>query len=505
VNVIPSRRPPKPTSYNHLLTGRFAYVAILALAAVLRVFRLDGQSMWFDEAARLLVAQGDVLSIVRETGGDTLPPMYHLLMHFWGQLGWQDFYVRIPSALAGVALVAVVAALGRVMFDNRTGLAAALIVALMPYQVFHSQQANLYALLALLAGLQMLFFWQAMISGGRAWLAAFVVVAAVGMYVHYFAGLVSLVLHAWLLLAGRMTAGGHYRRRWPSVLAADGFLALLCLPLVAYFLRGAAEVRGTFWLTRPNLAAPLATLHLFTMSYSLTGVWAGLAFVLTLLLLAVALLELAYAYRRQPEQRPVLLLLVLLAFLPILLVFLISQVTPVYLDRTLIICVPAYALLLGRALATTRRRAPTPYLAGAMLALMVFSLYGYYFLDRYRKPDYRAAAAYVAQHVESGEAVVHSGNGAYLPFLYYLGPERQVILAGDPAPHHPAKLYETAGGRAIDWPDLAQWPSIWLVVAFDHSIDYQEGVVSEFGQRYLPLEDVVIDGILLRRYEVTEG
>ncbi|MFN2224100.1 MAG: hypothetical protein ACK2UH_16210, partial [Candidatus Promineifilaceae bacterium] len=178
---------------------------------------------------------------------------------------------------------------------------------------------------------------------------------------------------------------------------------------------------------------------------------------------------------------------------------------PVYLDRTLIICVPAYALLLGRALATTRRRAPTPYLAGAMLALMVFSLYGYYFLDRYRKPDYRAAAAYVAQHVESGEAVVHSGNGAYLPFLYYLGPERQVILAGDPAPHHPAKLYETAGGRAIDWPDLAQWPSIWLVVAFDHSIDYQEGVVSEFGQRYLPLEDVVIDGILLRRYEVTEG
>lgn len=479
-------------------------MAILLLAAALRLYRLDGQSMWFDEAARLLVAKGDVLSIVRETGGDTLPPLYHLLLHFWGLLSWQDFHVRLPSALAGLLLVAVAAALGRAMFDRRTGLTAALIVALMPYQVFHDQQANVYALLAFLAGLQMLSFWRAMAGGRRAWLAAFVLSAAAGMYVHYFAGLVTLTVHVWLLLAGRMADGGRYRRRWSALLAADGLLVLLCLPLVAYFLRGASQVGGNFWLTRPNVAAPLATLHLFTVSYSLSGLWAALAFVLTLLLLAVALLELAYAYRRSPAQRPALSYLLLLASLPILLVFLVSQVTPVYLDRTLIVCTPAYALLLARALATTRWRSPAPYLAGALLALMIFSLYGYYFLDRYSKPDYRVVAAYVRQRLDENELLVHSGNGAYLPFLYYLGPERHVILEGDPAPHHPAKLYETAAGRAISREELERWPSFWLVMAFDHSIDYQEGVVEAFDQEYRLLDAEVIDGIVLRRYEVTK-
>jgi mannosyltransferase len=503
VNVFLGRTLPKQALSDNLLTSRFVYVPILVLAAGLRIFQLDGQSMWFDEAARLLVAQGSVQSIVRETGGDTLPPLYHLVMHFWGQLGWQDFYVRMPSALAGVALVAVAAALGRAMFDNRTGLAAAAIVALMPYQVFHSQQANLYAWLALLAGLQILFFWRAMASGGRAWLAAFMASAAAGIYVHYFAALVTLVLHVWLLLVDRTMQGGRYRRRWKNLLPADGFLIILCLPVAGYFLRGASQVGGNFWLMRPNLAAPLATLHLFTVSYSLSGLWAGLAFVLTLSLLAVVLLELAYAYRRRPEQRPALSLLFLLAFLPIVLVFLISQLRPIYLERTLIICAPAYALLMGRALARTRRRSPTPYLAGVLLALMVFSLYGYYFLDRYSKPDYRAAAAYVSQRMESDEALIHSGNGAYLPFLFYLGPDRHFILAGDPAPHHPARLYETAGGRAVDWPDLAGWPSIWLVVAFDHSVDYQEAVVREFDQKYRLLDSAVVDGIVLRRYQVT--
>lgn len=504
MTVNPAITPANRLPVRALWTNRFAYVPLLLLAAVLRTFHLGAQSMWFDEAARLLVARGDVLAIVRETGGDTLPPLFHLMMHFWGQLGWGDFYLRVPSALAGVLLVAAAAALGRAMFDNRTGLVTAFIVAVMPYQVFHSQQANLYAWLALLSGLQVLFFWLAIGDGRRAWFGGYVLSAVAGMYIHYYAVLVTVILNAWLLLALRLAAGKRYRRRWSKVLAADAFIVLLSLPFVAYFVRGLSQVGGEFWLTRPNVAAPLSTLFLFTVSYSLSGIAAALAFVLTLALLALVLLELAYAYRRHAEQRPALLLLLLLAFLPILLIFLVSQVTPVYLDRTLIICTPAYALLLGRALATTRRRSPVPYLAGGLLALMLVSLYGYYFDARYGKPDYRDAAAYVAQRLGPGEPLVHTGNGGYLPFLHYLGPDDHFILEGDPAPHHPAELYEAAGGRAISRDDLAQWPTMWLVVVFDHSIPYQRGALEEFDQNYQVLDEAVVDGIVLRHYDLNE-
>ena len=149
---------PSTRSLDNPAVGRYVMVAIMLLASALRFFQLDAQSMWFDEAARLLIAQTDVASIVRETGGDTLPPLHHLILHFWGLAGDQDFWLRLPAVAFGLLLVAVVFTLGKCLFGTKTGLISAFIMAVMPYQVYQSQQANIYSLLVLLAALQILFF-----------------------------------------------------------------------------------------------------------------------------------------------------------------------------------------------------------------------------------------------------------------------------------------------------------------------------------------------------------
>ena len=494
---------PSTRSLDNPAVGRYVMVAIMLLASALRFFQLDAQSMWFDEAARLLIAQTDVASIVRETGGDTLPPLHHLILHFWGLAGDQDFWLRVPAVAFGLLLVAVVFTLGKCIFGTKTGLISAFIMAVMPYQVYQSQQANIYSLLVLLAALQILFFWQAMLSGRRMWFAVFAVFAAAGMYVHYFASLVTLAANCWLALVGLVETGTNYRRRWSSLLAADAFIILLALPVVAYFLRSVGDVGGSFWLERPNVSAPLSTVYLFTLSYSLSGIWAAAGFVLTWIVVALVILELAYAYRRKVDERPALLLLLLLAFLPILLIFVFSLVVPLYLSRTLIITTPAFVLLMGRALATTRARSPVPYLAGGILALMIVSLYGYYFVSDFSKPDYRSAAAFVKERIESGQVLVHSSNGSYVPFLLYYGPEDHYLLDGDPAPHHPPRVYETAGGRTVSQDELSQWTSVWLVAAFDHSIPYQLDVLTQFDAAYPILDEEVIDGIVVKHYDLT--
>jgi uncharacterized membrane protein len=494
---------PSTRSLDNPAVGRYVMVAIMLLASALRFFQLDAQSMWFDEAARLLIAQTDVASIVRETGGDTLPPLHHLILHFWGLAGDQDFWLRLPSVAFGLLLVAVVFTLGKCLFGTKTGLISALIMAVMPYQVYQSQQANLYSLLVLLSALQILFFWRAMQGGRRLWFAIFAFFAAAGMYVHYFSGLVTLAVHVWLVLVGLIEAGRHYRRRWSSLIAADAFIILLALPVVAYFLRSVGDVGGTFWLERPNLAAPLSTVYLFTLSYSLSGIWAVAGFALTSMVVALVLLELAYAYRREADERPALLLLLILAFLPILLIFVVSQAVPLYLSRTLIITTPAYALLMGRALATTRLRSPVPYLSGGILVLIIVSLYGYYFVSDFSKPDYRSAAGYVTEHIKLGQALVHSSNGSYVPFLLYYGPEDHYLIDGDPAPHHPPRVHEAVGGQTVSRDELAKWSSIWLIVAFDHSIPYQVDLLAEFDATYPILDENVIDGIVVRHYDLT--
>jgi hypothetical protein len=128
----------------------------------------------------------------------------------------------------------------------------------------------------------------------------------------------------------------------------------------------------------------------------------------------------------------------------------------VYLDRTLIVCTPAYALLPGWALATKRLRSPVPYLMDGILAMMFWSFNGYYFDERFGKPDYRAAAALAGQVRDPDHPLVHTGSGGYVPFLYHLGPDQHFILEADPAPHYPARIHETADGRLFNRDDLVQ-------------------------------------------------
>ena len=131
---------------------------------------------------------------------------------------------------------------------------------------------------------------------------------------------------------------------------------------------------------------------------------------------------------------------------------------------------------------------------------MVVSLGSYYFDARFAKPPYREAAQHVFQMAQPDEAVVHTGNGSFVPFLFYVPPPNHFLLEGDPKPHQPGSLFSQLGGQSIAPEALTQFETFWLVVALDHSIDYQRQVVTQFDDRYALLDATEIGGILIRRY-----
>ncbi|MBM2827467.1 MAG: 2 protein [Dehalococcoidia bacterium] len=50
-------------------------LAISVLAFGLRVFHLGEQSLWYDEAFSILLARGDLESVIQRTALDTMPPL----------------------------------------------------------------------------------------------------------------------------------------------------------------------------------------------------------------------------------------------------------------------------------------------------------------------------------------------------------------------------------------------------------------------------------------------
>ena len=140
---------------------RWSQVVLLALVLLgfgLRLYRLDGQSMWSDEGLSLYRARqplDKLLSNIITVDGidtvDTNPPLYFLLLHYWrGVAGESVFGLRLLGALAGTMAVPLMYVLGKRAYGRLAGLAAALLLSISPFHVWQSQVLRNYGLLVTL-------------------------------------------------------------------------------------------------------------------------------------------------------------------------------------------------------------------------------------------------------------------------------------------------------------------------------------------------------------------
>ncbi|MCB0004789.1 MAG: glycosyltransferase family 39 protein, partial [Anaerolineae bacterium] len=135
----------------------------------------DGTSLWNDEGnswAMLARAYGEIAAAA---AADIHPPGYYWLLKTWSLLfGDSAWAMRSLSATLGVLLVVLVLALGRQVARNRSGwgyfpVLAALLAALNPFQIYYSQEARMYMLLAVeAAGVFWALLWVMEIGDLRA-------------------------------------------------------------------------------------------------------------------------------------------------------------------------------------------------------------------------------------------------------------------------------------------------------------------------------------------------
>jgi mannosyltransferase len=185
---------------------------IVGMGAILRLINLDRQSLWLDEGISYWIALRPLSELVGHLAtGDTHPPLHYLLLKGAIALGGSEWLLRFPSVLAGLVGIGLLYALGRELFDARTGLVAALIVAVSPLHIWHSQEARMYALVATLTLAAGLFAARALRT--NSWLDWGLLVAcqALALYTNTAAIWFTLALNgAALLLVGRLWQRGQF-------------------------------------------------------------------------------------------------------------------------------------------------------------------------------------------------------------------------------------------------------------------------------------------------------
>jgi 4-amino-4-deoxy-L-arabinose transferase-like glycosyltransferase len=387
---------------------------VLIPAAGLRLVGLGGQSFWTDEAISWETTTWTWSQFWAFVRVDPHPPLFYLTLRAWRWIGFDgEFGLRLFSALAGIATVAVVVALLRRTHGERAATVGGLLAAVNPQLVWVSQELRGMALAGLFVALSA-WGWQRARDGEkrRALLAAASLLAA--CYTHYFA----LFLLPAAVLADRTT-------RRIGFLTLAGFAPWL--PVMWSQAHANLDFRAVQPLWREIVETLLyANAGHFPWRWPMwTGLLDGLFaehfywYLACALLLVVPIIVLAASRTK----------LFLCYGGPLVLAWLTSRFIPIFQPKYLAVFLPMLAVAAGAGfVALAERRAR---LAGALLTAALFvpfwSLADLYFNPVYQKPPWRDALPRLTASLGNDDRVVFYASTDAKEVRYYLNKTLQHI------------------------------------------------------------------------------
>lgn len=217
-----------------LIANACVLLVILVLAAALRLYRLDDESLWYDEVVSVQVLDAQTFAgfLEQERVLDpAIVPLYFFLEYqWWHHVSASEYGLRIFSVILGLATIVTVWWLGTNIFSPKAGAIAALCTAFAVNQIYYSQEIRMYALMYLLAALSTLALERALAGQGRlVWWMGHWLASALLVWTHLFGTLV-LVAHGLAVL-------WIFRRRIRVVFIWAAGQTIYLLPLVWWILR----------------------------------------------------------------------------------------------------------------------------------------------------------------------------------------------------------------------------------------------------------------------------
>ncbi|WP_273825307.1 glycosyltransferase family 39 protein [Pseudomonas asplenii] len=399
-------------------------VPLLALALALRLYQLTAAAIWGDEGSSLLLAQYPLTELWTHAARDVHPPLYFALLRGWISLfGDSIFSIRLASALPGVVVVFLGIWLAHlVAAGRRATILAGLLLALLPTAVRYSQEIRMYSLMGvwLLGATLALVYWVHNPQRKR-YLVAYVLLMAAGFYTHYFTALCVLSHWCWLLLLRRHPESGQRPiacRDWWLANVAIVLLFLPWLPGLIDLVLHMDELKagGDVGWEPPVTLGSLPSMIWQVLAQD-DGV--GMPLWLFASLPSAMVLVMVFIVCGDRSRFHLETLLVIYSALPLLLVFAVSFISPVFIERYL--TVPALGLPILLALAIDRLARGRKALAGLLL-LAVLAAEGVGLRNNYTVDagdQFNHMVEYMNQHSQAGDQVVLGDMFWYLTWGYY--------------------------------------------------------------------------------------
>lgn len=327
---------------------------LFGLALLVRLYRLDAQSLWLDEGSTWQMIQAGWGALFADLFNPTSAyPLYHVLLKAWSSLfGDSEWALRLPSALSGAAAVVGVYLAAQELAARRAmqlyPAGAALLALAAPFAIWYAQEAKVYSLLLLMAALLLWSTLRVVHYGARRDWLLLGGLALTSIFVHRLALLLVLATWTALVLTGELQA----RRRW---LGAIGVAAVLVVTAMAFGVGADRAATGAYIPADPAMALGLTFVRFSIDRWPGDAPWWWLLPWAGLALGGVIMLALRWRTERSAYQTPAsgrkerrgIIVLLCFLLIPTLLFLVQLLFTRLYEARYLILVLPAWLLVLA--------------------------------------------------------------------------------------------------------------------------------------------------------------
>jgi len=404
---------------------------IILMGFAIRLYKLGEQSLWYDETVSAFLASQSPSELIAHTARDIHPPGYYLLLHYWAvAAGNSEFALAFFSVVFGVLLIPLTYSLAQYLINRDVALWAALLVAVSPFNIWYSQEVRMYTLgaaLGLIATHCALSACAASSSIARRYWAGYLVAGAAGLYALYYFTFLLLVVNLLLFVYMLYPKFNLTMLKW--WLIANTLLLVAYLPWIPIAWRQATNPPVPPWRSLPPFwSVILESWSALSLGQSVEPATVWPVLLLTLILFGLGLYHLS-SYPSRPAP-----LLVIYTFGPLLLIYVLSFITPLYHVRYIFTYSPPFYILLGVGLGwlATRTRLWVALLTISILIIaFLYSIYEFHFNPRYQADDYRAAVNFIESHWQPGDIILVNAGYTYPAFQYYAhlpGLERRRLI-----------------------------------------------------------------------------
>lgn len=410
----------------------FLPILLTIFGFLLRFYRIDKESIWLDESYSFHFSRRSFNYLVTELSF-SVPhsPFYHIVLKIWTKIfGTSELSLRFPSLVFGTLCIPIIYLLATELFDRRVGTVAMFLSSINYYQIYYSQEARMYTMMIFFGLLSIYFSIRFVRYSGRKNIVLYILSTILLGYTHAHAFFIITVQNIFvicILIYSLKIKGSYYHngsvrsisKKW---IISQILIFITLIPWIYVLIVKALNESSAPWLYIPNY---MNLVFSYTRHFGF-GPESGGVLILILIVLFVSTgiftkltVESDSFLGFDREHAESILLLVILATIPVLFPFIISNlIAPIYYSRYVVIVSISIIILMSKSIVSlVQNDAFSLIIIFVLIIFTMMPVATYY--ENHTKSQWSETVDYVESDISEDDLLISMPKFTQHAYNYY--------------------------------------------------------------------------------------